>query len=396
MTLFAGLNKVSQNLEKLELYRRNADQGSPIRFKIISGRMPLLRDLRLASIDLTPEVLQLRHLVNLELEHPYPSLTAILDLIASNPLLETITLAVKCTGKTDPRPEGAVMVPRLRSLNFNFYSPVPLFRRLSIPRGVSLSFTLWGDAEDDAEEFETILPPSFEYLHNLSEVRNLHIQHRLNHWVKASGPSGKVKLEGHGYPGLELERLPLQYVKRFRYTETRESLDAFSKGLRPNWIPEVFGRSPNLHTIVIDSCRLSTMKYIFFLLSPQINPVVGAPLQYGALPCPALSTIILESPHDGSWDDWVVAFLQMLSNRAAAGSRLQKVRIVSNPRIHIPRPGEEKRVRMAKLVRKVEVGYFKYNGEVIDEQRASELLEWQHDEEDRCGVLSGGPLMVRY
>ena len=387
MKLFAGLTKVSQNLEKLELYRRTADQGSPIRFRIISGNMPSLKDLRLASIDLTPEVLQLRHLVNLELEHPFPSLTAVLNLIASNPLLETITLSVRCAGKTDPRPEGAVLIPRLRSLNFNFYSPVPLFRRLSIPRGASLSFALWAEVE----ECETILPATFEHLHNLSEVRNLYIQRRLGHWIKASGPSGEVKLEGRGDPGRELQRLPLQFVERFRYAEAQECSDTSGKGLCSGSISQVFDRSTNLQTLVIDSCKLATMKYIFHLLSPRANNTTGAPLQREGLPCPALSTIVLEIPHDGSWEDWVIPFIQMLRDRAAAGSRLRRVRIVSDPRIQVPRPTEGKRRQMSKLVRRVEVGYFWYKGGVIDEQRVRDLFEWQHEEEDSCRISRGGP-----
>ena len=387
LILFAGLTKVSRNLERLELYRRHADQGSPIRPRIISGSMPSLKDLRLASIDLSPEILQLRHLVNLELEHPFPSLTAVLDLIASNPLLETITLAVKCTGKTDPRPEGAIVIPRLRSLNFKFYSPMTLLHRLSIPRGVSLSFALWVDVE----ECEPTLPPTLEHLHNLSEIRDLHVQCRLGHWIKASGPSGKVKLEGKGDPGTELQRLPLQFVERFRYGEIRGCSDTFSEGLHSWWISQVFSRSRNIQTLVIDSCKLATMKHIFDLLSPRPNITTGHPSQREDVPCSVLSTIILEVPPDGGWDDWVVPFIQMLRNRAPAGSRLRKVRIVSSPHVQIPRPGEERRRQMAKLVQKVEVSYLRYRDGVIDEGRVRELFEWlDDDDEDRCGSFGGG------
>ena len=377
LKLFEGLNRVSPNLERLELYRRNADQGSPIRLRFISGSMPSLKDLRLASIDLTPEVLQLRHLVNLELAHPFPSLAAVLDLIASNPLLETITLSVKCAGKSDPRPEGAVMIPRLRSLKFDFYSPAPLFHRLSIPRGASVSFSLWADAQ----ACETILPESLEHLHNLSEVRNLYIQRRSVYWIKASGPSGEVRFEGKSDPDLELWRLPLQFVEKFRYTEFPEHSPAFTNDLYPVWIAKVFGRLRNLQTLVIDSCKLGTMKYIFHLLRPQQGPTPSRSLRRDTLPCPALSTIILEVPHDGSWNDWVLPFLQMLRERAAVGARLRKVRIVSSPRIQVPRPGEEKRRQMAGLVRWVEVKYFWHKDGVIDGRRARELFEWQHDEE---------------
>ena len=389
LILFAGLTKVSRNLERLELYRKHADQGSPIRPRIISGSMPSLKDLRLASIDLSPEILQLRHLVNLELEHPFPSLTAVLDLIASNPLLETITLSVKCTGKTDPRPEGAVFIPRLRSLNFKFYPPATLLCRLSIPRGATLSFALWVDVE----ECESTLPPTIEYLHNLSEIRNLHVQCRLGHWIKASGPSGKVKLEGKGDPGVELQRLPLHFVEKFRYSEIRGCSDTFSKGLHSEWISQVFAHSRNIQTLVIDSCKLATMKHIFDLLSPPLKTTTGRPPRRDDIPCTALSTIILEVPPDGGWNDWVVPFIQMLRNRAAAGSRLRRVRIVSIPHVQIPRPGEEKRNQMAKLVPRVEVAFLRYKDEVIDEGRVRELFEWDDDDDDDCcGPSWGGPM----
>ena len=340
--------------------------------------MPSLKDLRLNYIDLKPEILKFRHLVNLELSHPYPSLTAILDLIASNPLLETVALSVRCAGETDPRPEGAVMIPRLRSLKFDFYSPLPLFRQFSIPRGASVSFSPWVQS---AEECEVILPESLEHLHNLSEVRNLYVLRRSGYWIKADGPSGEVKIEDKNDPYLELQRLPLQSVEKFRYAETGECADRPGKDLYPDWISKVFGRSRSLRTLVIDSCRLSTMKHIFRLLSPEPSRSPGVQLLRDNLPCPALSTIVVEAPQDGSWDDWAVSFLDMLRARAAVGSKLRKVRIVSTPQIRVPRPEEEKRRQMAKLVPSVEVKALCYKDGVVDERRARELLEWQHDEE---------------
>ena len=369
--------RVSPKLERLELYRRNADQRSEMRLRIISRSMPLLKDLRLSCIDLTPEVLQLRHLVNLELTHPFPSLTAVLDLIASNPLLETITLTLRFTGATDPRPEGAIFIPRLRSLKFHSYSHVPLLCRLRIPRGASVSFSLWYDAESR----EAILPNSLEHLHNLSEIRNLYIQQRSGYWIKASGPSGEVKFEGKNDPDLELQALHLERVEKFRYTELREGSGTFTKGLYLDWISKLFDRSRNLQTLVIDSCKLATMKHIFCFLSPQLGRISSASLRCTALPCPALTTIILEVPHDGGWNDWVVPFLHMLRARAAAGSQLRKFRIVSSPGVRIPRPVEEKRREMAKFISRVEVKYFWYKEGVVDEQRVRELYEWQHDEE---------------
>ena len=71
----------------------------------------------------------------------------------------------------------------------------------------------------------------------------------------------------------------------------------------------------------------------------------------------------------------------MLRDRAVVGSQLRKVRMVSNPRVQIRRPGEEKRRQMAKLASQVEVKYFWYKEGVVDEQRVRKLCEWQHDEE---------------
>ena len=84
-------------------------------------------------------------------------------------------------------------------------------------------------------------------------------------------------------------------------------------------------------------------------------------------------------------------FLQMLRDRAAVGSRLQKVRIVSDSPAGIPRP-EERRRQMAKLVPRVEVKHLRSKEGVIDEQRVRELYEWQHDEE---GFPEGYSRMAR-
>lgn len=338
--------------------------------------MPTLKDLRLASIDLTPEVLKLRHLVNLELAHPFPSMTDTLDLIALNPLLETVALSVKCDGKTDPRPDGAVAIPLLRSLKFNFYPPLPLFHKLSVPKGATIMFSPW----TDVEECEAILPESLEHLLNLSEIKNLYIQRKSGYWVKASGPSGEVRFEGKYDPELEIQRLPLQFVEKFRYTDIQESIDLASASRDPSWLSDVFDRLRNLQTLVLDSCALTTLKDIFSLLSRPTHPSVVLS-QSQSLPCPALSIVVVEAPHDGTWGDWATPFLQMLCDRAAAGLQLKKVRIVSSPRVKVPRQDDGKRREMAKLVPWIEVKGLVYEDGKVNEQRARELFEWEHDVE---------------
>lgn len=128
------------------------------------------------------------------------------------------------------------------------------------------------------------------------------------------------------------------------------------------------------------------MKDIFHFLSAQTDRTRGVPPRRKSLPCSTLSTIVLEVPYDGNWNDWVVPFLQMLRGRAAAGSRLEKFRIVSRPHVQVPRHGEERR-QMKKLVPWVEVKYLRYGSDgTVNERRARELFEWQYGEE---GVLGG-------
>jgi hypothetical protein len=86
----------------------------------------------------------------------------------------------------------------------------------------------------DVEECEPVLPGSFGHLHNLSELRSLHIQRRADYWIKASGPGGEVKLERKTDPNLELERLPFQFMGKFRYAEIRECADTFGKDIHPS------------------------------------------------------------------------------------------------------------------------------------------------------------------
>jgi hypothetical protein len=162
-------------------------------------------------------------------------------------------LSIRCTGKTDPWPEGAFAVPYLRSLDFNFYPSVPLFRRLSIPSGASSSL-----ASRTEVECEAILPGSFEHHHNLSELRSAYIQRRVDYWRKAGGPNGEV--EGKGDPDLEVRRLPFQFTEKLRHAEIRECADTFGKGLYPSRISQVLDRSRSLRTLVIDSYQLTTMK----------------------------------------------------------------------------------------------------------------------------------------
>jgi len=122
------------------------------------------------------------------------------------------------------------------------------------------------------------------------------------------------------------------------------------------------------------------MKYISHLLSSQPVGTTGVPLRCERLPCPALSTIILEVPYDGGWNDWVVPLLQMLRDGAGAGSQSRKVRMVSNPRVQIPRPGEEKRRQMARL-------FGGSRSSIFGTRR--ELYEWQHDEEGSLRMTHG-------
>ena len=65
----------------------------------------------------------------------------------------------------------------------------------------------------------------------------------------------------------------------------------------------------------------------------------------------------------------------MLHERAVVGSRLRKIRVVSNPRVQIPRPGEEKRRQMAKFASRVEVKYFWYKEGMVNEHGVRELYE---------------------
>ena len=118
------------------------------------------------------------------------------------------------------------------------------------------------------------------------------------------------------------------------------------------------------------------------MLSPQPDRVPGVLMQREGLPCPALLTVILEAP-SYKGEDWVIPFLQMLRGRAAAGSQLQHVRIVFGRGTLIPGEGERREMEM--LVPRVEL---MNKDEAADEQRVSELFEWQH-EEDHCGSSRG-------
>ena len=321
----------------------------------------------------------LRHLVHLKLMHPYPSLTATLDLIAANPSLETIVLRVKCGGQRDHRPAGAITVPRLRVLKFEFYSPLPLFHHISIPRGASVFFSKWNDTG-----CEVALPDSLDHLRNAWEVKNLFVQRKYGHWIEANGPSGELKFEGVKDPLPELLRLPLQFVEKFRYAEDDPSDGTANKELERDRIFKAFRGFSNLRTLVIGSCGLEVMKHIFRVLSPQTGRMVHGVSQN--LLCPILSTVIVEAPRDGSWNQWVVPFLQMLHTRAAAGSRLKKVRIISCRGVQVPRPGEEKRRQMAGFVPWVEVKYHRYEkDDEIDKRRARELFEWEYGQEGSLG-----------
>ena len=82
-----------------------------------------------------------------------------------------------------------------------------------------MSLSLWAGAE----EHEVILPHSSEHLHNLPEIEYPCVQHKSDYCIKASGPSGEVKLEGKNDPDLELQRLRLGLVEKFRCAESRDS-----------------------------------------------------------------------------------------------------------------------------------------------------------------------------
>ena len=127
-----------------------------------------------------------------------------------------------------------------------------------------MSFSLW----TDTEEHEVILPDSLEHLHDLSEIGYLYVQRKSCYCVKASGPSGEVKLEGKNDPDLELQtRLRLGFVEEFRYTELQDFSETLTRDRYPDWISKLFDRSRNLKTLMIDSCGLAVTKYIFRFLS---------------------------------------------------------------------------------------------------------------------------------
>lgn len=131
-------------LECLTLRERSTMTRQHATLHLFGGRIPRLRELALDGVMLEMDWKGLSNLVSLEITNQYagaPSLSQLLEIVTSNPLLETLTLQKIHFPPTDTLPpKGRWELPRLTQLcvDLSTTATTTLLNRLAVPNCTQL------------------------------------------------------------------------------------------------------------------------------------------------------------------------------------------------------------------------------------------------------------------
>lgn len=165
-----------------------------IEMQFVSGNMPNLRTLELFSFPVLSQFVQFKHLVDLRLEVAHSTLTAVLDLLAANPLLEKVRLVGDFEDDEDTRAPESIVLGCLKFLSMERCVPRKLLEKLTFPREARI-FIRYNIASRFIPSAFT-LPQSMGKHVNLQGLTSLHMLMAFTNdtYTDATGPNGSVAM----------------------------------------------------------------------------------------------------------------------------------------------------------------------------------------------------------
>ena len=162
---------------------------------LFSGKMPALRMLELLPFPIIPQFAESRNLVDLRLDVVYSTLTAVLDLLAANPLLERVRLLGNFDDDEDTREARSVFMRRLRFLAVERCTPCLFLEKLTFPPNARIFIRYI--FIHHLNPFGYTLPQFIRGYTNLQELSSLHllIADPSDTYIDVTGPNGSVAIQ---------------------------------------------------------------------------------------------------------------------------------------------------------------------------------------------------------
>ena len=276
-----------------------------------------IHHLQLSGMQVTPQLVQLRHLTFISLDVSGGTLRAPLDLLSRNPLLKAIHL--RGTPDRDfiedsRHPPGSIHLPHLEVL-LSELTPLAHLEALSPPRGARIfSGFVTRQSSDYPREFSSAsfpIPTSFS---NLRDLQKLCLVYREVAYVKLEGPDGSITCRTCPDSPFAVENfsgVPLEGVRdaTFELTSRDRSPPATSQPL----VSRIVCGITQLQKLELSCCDAEQVEYLLLVLH-SINV------------CRDLKFLVLS--HCVEVHGRMRRLVTMTESRKAAGMGLDTVRIV--------------------------------------------------------------------
>ena len=236
-----------------------------------------LRYLSLEAVPLFPSLLNLTTLTELHLIYPQANLhlDTILDFLEANRSLTILMLQVEFMGPSFRSSRRRTAIEnQLRSLHIICYDAKDgqaLLSNIALSKGADLILRCWGDGGVGARMVDILPGISATHLSNLSSPTFMMYCVHLR-CIRLVGPDGEASFfsgSDSGIPFVELPRLPLAHVRKFR-------LDPCGwEPAQPSPDPVVFRHLPSFPAL--ETFIIGLDKNLPFLLSPLLSNPAAVP-----------------------------------------------------------------------------------------------------------------------
>jgi hypothetical protein len=179
----------------IKISRPPAVAPGPMEFPPFLGEMPTLHTLKLLPFPITPQIADCKHLVNLQLDVRYSTLTGVLDLLSANPLLEKVRLLGNFEDGEDARAAESIYMKYLRFFTVERCTPCSFLEKLTFPDKARV-FIRYNFIPHLAPSVYTLPQPTRRYpnLQGLSSLYAL-TTYPNDTYIDATGPNGSIAIQ---------------------------------------------------------------------------------------------------------------------------------------------------------------------------------------------------------
>ena len=287
---------------------------------ILSKDIPTLHKIFLSCFPLTPQLIALRHLTNIEVVKLDPApVSDVLDLLANNPYLEHVAIICSSDDTGSHREDLSMTLPRLRNLLLDRCDSTDILRCLHLPRFQDLEIELQFSFTNVA------LPGLYQPYSTIQLARDLgfhdiHLHANPEFYLKLCTYSDEITAEFGELPPDTAEVLgpsTVQFIKYLRFWPGQTH-----SNWHPPRISDALNHMERPETLALD-CSPAVLAEIFLILIDVSC-------------CPLLRTLIVRLPEGVAADAEEDSLLGVVRSRAGSGNAIRRLRVVVSSEEHIP------------------------------------------------------------